>query len=68
MALDKAIASGKERRKPYREHGGKICKANSKSCRNNGSDPSARSNRLHANRRRELNAQDELTYYQEGEE
>lgn len=47
MALDKAIEHGKEKRKRYRR-----AKAVDRSCRNHGSCPYCRSNRLHANKRR----------------
>lgn len=40
--LDKAIASGKERRKPYRG-----AKAIDRSCRNHGGCPWCEGNRLH---------------------
>lgn len=41
MSLDKAIAHGKEHRKPYRG-----CKAIDPTCRNNGSCAVCRGNRL----------------------
>ena len=41
MSLDKAIAHGKEKRKPYRG-----CKAIDPTCRNNGSCEWCKSNRL----------------------
>ncbi len=46
MSLDKAIAHGKEKRKPY-------CgsKAIDKTCRNHGSCPWCRQNRMHKFRR-----------------
>lgn len=44
MSLDKAIQSGKEHRKPYK--GGK---AVDKTCRNHGSCPACRKNRLYKN-------------------
>ena len=46
MALDKAIQHGKEKRKPYRK-----AKAISHTCRNHGSCPYCRDNRLVGNRR-----------------
>lgn len=55
MSLDKAIASGKERRKPYRK-----AKKYSMSCRNHGGCPWCESNRTYAYRRAELNAVEEL--------
>lgn len=48
MALDKAIKSGKEKRKPYRR-----AKAHSRSCRNHGSCPYCRENRQHGTKKRE---------------
>lgn len=48
MSLDKAIDSGKERRKPYR-------KSNrfDKTCRNHGTCPRCKSDRTHAGKRQE---------------
>ena len=46
--LDKAIVHGKEHRRPYRG-----AKAIFRSCRNHGSCPYCRDNRLHKFRRRE---------------
>jgi hypothetical protein len=42
MSMDKAIAHGKEKRKPYRGS-----KAIDRTCRNHGSCPYCRENRLH---------------------
>ena len=42
MSMDKAIAHGKEKRKPYRGS-----RAVDKTCRNHGSCPYCRRNRLH---------------------
>jgi hypothetical protein len=50
MSLDKAIAAGKERRKPYRGS-----KAFDPSCRTN-TCPACLSNKLHATRKREAAA------------
>ena len=47
MGLEKAIRSGKERRKEY--HG---AKAVDSACRNNGGCPYCESNRLYVNRKR----------------
>lgn len=47
MSLDKAIASGKEHRKPYRG-----AKAVDPSCRNHGDDDWAKNNRLYSSRKR----------------
>ena len=46
MALDKRIKQGREKRKPYRKS-----KAISPTCRNHGSCPYCRGNRLVGNRR-----------------
>lgn len=46
MALDKRIKQGREKRKPYRKS-----KAISRTCRNHGSCPYCRGNRLVGNRR-----------------
>lgn len=48
MALDKAIKSGKEHRKPYRGS-----KAVDKTCRNHGSCSYCRNNRLYSKRKAE---------------
>lgn len=48
MSLEKAIMSGKERRKPY--HGSK---AFDRTCRNHGGCPACLSNRMHKYRKRE---------------
>ena len=53
MTLDKSIRSGKERRKPYRRS-----KAFDRTCRNHGSCPWCRQNRLYNNRRREAAAKE----------
>lgn len=42
MSLDKAIEHKKEKRKPYRK-----AKAIDKTCRNHGSCPQCKANRLH---------------------
>lgn len=42
MSMDKAIMHGKEKRKPYRG-----LKAIDRTCRNHGSCPCCRKNRLH---------------------
>jgi len=62
MSLDKAIASGKEKRKQYRKS-----KAVDRSCRNGGSCPYCQSNRQHKNKARELEAKGELDDYLHGE-
>lgn len=54
MSLDKAIAHGKEKRKPYRRG-----KAVSVQCRNHGSCPACRKNRMHSTRKREMKADDD---------
>lgn len=53
MSLDKSIAFGKEYRKPYRK-----AKSVDYSCRNHGSCSHCRENRLVANMKRELSAND----------
>ena len=55
MSLDKAIRSGKEHRKKY-------CgtKAIDKTCRNHGSCPVCRDNRLHKFKKRELETKSKL--------
>lgn len=52
MSLDKFIQSGKERRKPYRG-----AKAVDCTCRNRGSYPHCKSNRLHNDKKRKLAAE-----------
>lgn len=49
MSLDKAIAAGKEHRKPYRG-----AKAIDHTCRNHGSCGWCESNRLHSDRKRKM--------------
>lgn len=61
MSLDKAIQSGKERRRPYR--GGK---AVDRSCRNHGDCPYCRGNRLISRMRSELDAEDKRKEYEYG--
>jgi len=51
MALDKAIKSGKEKRKPYR----KGCKG----CRNHGGCSYCEDGRLHKNKKRKIAAKGE---------
>lgn len=52
MGMEKAIASGKERRKPYRG-----AKAIDASCRNHGDDPWSKGNRVYASIKRKLEAE-----------
>ena len=52
MSLDKAIQSGKERRKPY--HG---AKAIDHTCRNHGGCPYCEANRLYSSRKRQVAAE-----------
>lgn len=54
MSLDKAIASGKEHRKPYRK-----AKRIDKSCRNHGSCPYCAGNRKHATEVRKMKGVEE---------
>lgn len=61
MSLDKAIAHGKERRKPYRGS-----KAIDKTCRNHGGCPACLSNRMHKYKKREplsRQTQEALIFY-----
>ena len=55
MSYDKAIKSGHEHRKNY--YG---AKAIDTTCRNHGSDDYSKSDRLHANNKRKLNAKQKL--------
>ena len=55
MSLDKAIAHGKEKRKPYQ--GSKVA---AHSCRNHGGCPWCEGNRLHKYRKRALSIREEL--------
>ena len=55
MSLNKAIEHRKEKRKPYRGW-----KAWAKSCRNHGSDPWFKENRLHSRVRRERAIDDDI--------
>lgn len=55
MGLEKAIKSGKEKRKEY--HG---AKAVDSTCRNNGGCPHCESNRLHSSRKRLTAAEDQM--------
>ena len=48
MSLDKAIEHGKEKRKPYRGE-----KSIDATCRNHGSCPWCKGNRMHGNKKRE---------------
>jgi hypothetical protein len=59
MSLNKAIASGKEKRKPYR--GSAAC---DRSCRNGGSCPWCHSKRLHSGDRRRQAAIDDMREYE----
>ena len=61
MALDKAIKSGKEHRRPYR--GGKAVDS---TCRNHGGCPWCERNRRHKVARRVQSALDELREYELG--
>ena len=49
MSLDKAIQSGKERRKPYRKS-----KRFDKTCRNHGGCPYCEGNRMHSTEVRKM--------------
>ena len=63
MSLDKAIKSGKERRKPYRG-----TKAVDHTCRNHGSCPWCKGNRLHNSKKRIQGAviDEEIHWLQDG--
>jgi hypothetical protein len=61
MSLDKAILHGKEKRRPYRG-----AKAFDASCRNHGSCPWCRDNRLFNNRRRKFAAEEKVREWKEG--
>ena len=54
MSLDKAIASGKEHRKPYSR-----AKAKDHTCRNHGSCPYCRNNRLHKFKKKEVEQEEQ---------
>lgn len=56
MALDKAIAHGKEKRKPYRK-----AKAIDPTCRNHRSCPYCKGNRLHNSRKRNIIARERMS-------
>lgn len=55
MSLDKAIAHRKEKREPYRGS-----KAFDYECRNHGSCPWRRGNRLYGDRKRRLSAEEQI--------
>jgi hypothetical protein len=55
MGMDKAIESGKEKRKKY--YG---AKSSDSTCNNHGSCRASRENRQHKNRKRKLTADDQL--------
>ena len=59
MAFDKAIAHGKEKRKPYRGS-----KAFDRSCRNHGGCGWCESSRLYKRRRDEAAAQEQIDEYE----
>jgi hypothetical protein len=58
MSLDKAIAHKKEHRKPYRK-----AKAVDTNCRNHGSCPYCKANRLHTANKALEQAKDKLEDY-----
>ena len=59
MALNKAIKSGKEKRKPYRGSKSFDC-----TCRNHGGCPYCESNRMYKNKKRKDSIKDkEKEYY-----
>lgn len=57
MSLNKAIAHGKEKRKPYRK-----AKKVSKLCRNHGACSWCEENRTYKNRKRMVVDKDEIKY------
>lgn len=57
MSLDKAIASGKENRKPYRRG-----KAIDGSCRNHGSCPACHSNRTYREQKEKARIAEDLKH------
>lgn len=63
MSLDKSIASGKERRKPYRKS-----KAFDYTCRNHGSCSWCEQNRRHGDSKRRVDAEMKLEEYRENDE
>ena len=58
MGLERAIASGRERRTPWR--GKRASSAFDKSCRPHGGCPWCEGNRLHTSRKREEAAKEEI--------
>lgn len=58
MSLNKAIAHGKEKRKPYRK-----AKAIDRSCRNNGSCPYCAKNRQYTFKKASRLAQYDIKHY-----
>lgn len=60
MPLDKAIASGKEHRKPF--YGPK---AIDKTCRNHGSCPYCYGNRTYCNKKRQESAEDKMKCFKD---
>jgi molybdenum cofactor biosynthesis enzyme MoaA len=59
MSLDKAIAHGKEKRKPYK--GSKSCDI---TCRNNGGCPYCESNRFHKfNKKQKYITEEEISIF-----
>lgn len=57
MTLDKAIASGKEQRKPYRKG-----KSIDRSCRNHGSCPACYSNRTYREQKEKAKTLEDLKF------
>ena len=62
MALDKAIKSGKEHRRPYG-----FAKSICKSCRNHGDCPWCKANRLHSQIQIEKRTAEMIKEYMKGE-
>lgn len=60
MALDKAIASGKEHRKPYGKGYGNYPKSVDATCRNHGGCPHCEGNRTYKNRKKLISMMDAI--------
>jgi hypothetical protein len=63
MSLDKAIAHGKERRKPYY----KKAERDDRTCRNHGTCPWCRRNRQHRSSVRDAAAREQLRALKQGD-
>lgn len=63
MSLDKAVSSGKEKRKPYSG-----AKAIDQHCRNHGDCKWCLNNRLYSSTRREASIKEKLKEHEKGDE